>query len=211
MRPGGDQRAGVASGADLGGAARPRGRSAGWRDFARLIMFDRRGTGLSDPVIEPPTLEQQVDDLRAVLAAVGRRAGVDDRRLATSASRRCSPRPIPSRSPRWCSPAWPPTARHTLTGAAREQMLDAIENSWGDGTLVSLYAPSQVGNREFVRVVGADAALGGQPRDGAQADGDDRADQPARRPADDPRADARRCTSPAIGSCRSSAGARSRR
>ncbi len=28
------------------------------------------GTGLSDPVIEPPTLEQQVDDLRAVLAAV---------------------------------------------------------------------------------------------------------------------------------------------
>ena len=40
-------------------------------DFARLIMFDRRGTGLSDPVTEPPTLEQQVDDLRAVLAAVG--------------------------------------------------------------------------------------------------------------------------------------------
>jgi pimeloyl-ACP methyl ester carboxylesterase len=39
--------------------------------FARLIMFDRRGTGLSDPVSEPPTLEQQVDDLRAVLAAVG--------------------------------------------------------------------------------------------------------------------------------------------
>ena len=40
-------------------------------DFARLIMFDRRGTGLSDAVPEPPTLEQQADDLRAVLEAVG--------------------------------------------------------------------------------------------------------------------------------------------
>ena len=39
-------------------------------EFARLIMFDRRGTGLSDAVSEPPTLEQQVDDLRAVLDAV---------------------------------------------------------------------------------------------------------------------------------------------
>ena len=29
-------------------------------------------------------------------------------------------------------------------------MLDAIESGWGDGTLVSLYAPSQVDNREFV-------------------------------------------------------------
>ena len=33
-------------------------------------MFDRRGTGLSDPVSEPPTLEQQMDDLDAVLDAV---------------------------------------------------------------------------------------------------------------------------------------------
>jgi class 3 adenylate cyclase len=34
-------------------------------------MFDRRGTGLSDPVSRPPTLEQQMDDLGAVLDAVG--------------------------------------------------------------------------------------------------------------------------------------------
>lgn len=40
-------------------------------EFARLIMFDRRGTGLSDAVPEPPTLEQQADDLLAVLQAVG--------------------------------------------------------------------------------------------------------------------------------------------
>jgi class 3 adenylate cyclase len=31
----------------------------------------------------------------------------------------------------------------------RDQFLDAIENRWGDGTLVSIFAPSQVGNRAF--------------------------------------------------------------
>jgi pimeloyl-ACP methyl ester carboxylesterase len=41
--------------------------------FARLILFDKRGTGLSDrvPDREMPTLEQRMDDVRAVLDAVG--------------------------------------------------------------------------------------------------------------------------------------------
>jgi pimeloyl-ACP methyl ester carboxylesterase len=39
--------------------------------FSRLIMFDKRGTGLSDPVIEVPTLEQRIDDVRAVMDAAG--------------------------------------------------------------------------------------------------------------------------------------------
>ena len=41
--------------------------------FGRLIRFDRRGIGLSDPVMphDPPTLEQWVDDAIAVLDAVG--------------------------------------------------------------------------------------------------------------------------------------------
>src|ERR1044071_5615007 len=41
--------------------------------FSRLILFDKRGTGLSDPVTEMPTLEQRMDDVRAVLDAVGSR------------------------------------------------------------------------------------------------------------------------------------------
>jgi class 3 adenylate cyclase len=41
------------------------------QSFARLIMFDRRGTGLSDPVVGAPTLEQQMDDVAAVMDAVG--------------------------------------------------------------------------------------------------------------------------------------------
>ena len=39
--------------------------------FARLILFDKRGTGLSDRVVALPTLEQRMDDVRAVMDAVG--------------------------------------------------------------------------------------------------------------------------------------------
>ena len=41
--------------------------------FSRIILFDKRGTGLSDrvPPGEMPTLEQRMDDLRAVLDACG--------------------------------------------------------------------------------------------------------------------------------------------
>ena len=41
--------------------------------FSRLILFDKRGTGLSDrvPIHELPTLEQRMDDVRTVMEAVG--------------------------------------------------------------------------------------------------------------------------------------------
>jgi class 3 adenylate cyclase/alpha-beta hydrolase superfamily lysophospholipase len=41
--------------------------------FSRLIVFDKRGTGLSDRVAESalPTLEQRMDDIRAVMDAAG--------------------------------------------------------------------------------------------------------------------------------------------
>lgn len=40
--------------------------------FSRLILFDKRGTGLSDrvPIHELPSLEQRMDDVRAVMDAV---------------------------------------------------------------------------------------------------------------------------------------------
>src|SRR5215472_14971404 len=43
--------------------------------FSRLIWFDKRGTGLSDPVLDPNqfTLEQRMEDLHAVLDDVGSR------------------------------------------------------------------------------------------------------------------------------------------
>src|SRR5256714_3200617 len=39
--------------------------------FSRLILFDKRGCGMSDRVHPLPTLEQRMDDVRAVLDAVG--------------------------------------------------------------------------------------------------------------------------------------------
>src|SRR3989304_6159852 len=38
--------------------------------FARLILFDKRGTGLSDRVADLPNLETRMDDVRAVMDAV---------------------------------------------------------------------------------------------------------------------------------------------
>ena len=45
-----------------------------WRrlaSFARLIVFDKRGTGLSDRTMLVPTLEERMDDVRAVMDAAG--------------------------------------------------------------------------------------------------------------------------------------------
>jgi pimeloyl-ACP methyl ester carboxylesterase len=39
--------------------------------FSRSIRFDKRGTGMSDPVAGAPTLETRMDDVRAVMDAVG--------------------------------------------------------------------------------------------------------------------------------------------
>jgi pimeloyl-ACP methyl ester carboxylesterase len=50
---------------------------AGLASFSRLILFDKRGTGMSDRVTDAPTLETRMDDLRAVMDAAGsRRAAV---------------------------------------------------------------------------------------------------------------------------------------
>jgi pimeloyl-ACP methyl ester carboxylesterase len=55
---------------------------------ARLIRFDKRGTGMSDPVTGAPTLETRMDDVRAVMDAVGSKS----RRLLWNLRRRESSR-----------------------------------------------------------------------------------------------------------------------
>jgi pimeloyl-ACP methyl ester carboxylesterase/DNA-binding CsgD family transcriptional regulator len=39
--------------------------------FSRLILFDKRGTGLSDPIVGTPTMAERMDDIRAVMDGVG--------------------------------------------------------------------------------------------------------------------------------------------
>jgi class 3 adenylate cyclase/pimeloyl-ACP methyl ester carboxylesterase len=46
--------------------------------FARIVLFDKRGTGCSDPVAGAPTMEERMDDIRAVMDAVGVHRAVID-------------------------------------------------------------------------------------------------------------------------------------
>src|SRR3954466_1844846 len=39
--------------------------------FSRLIVFDKRGTGMSDPGPGPPSMDERMDDIGAVMDAVG--------------------------------------------------------------------------------------------------------------------------------------------
>jgi len=48
----------------------------GLAEFARVILFDKRGTGLSDPIRQVPTLETRMDDIRAVMDAAGSKRAV---------------------------------------------------------------------------------------------------------------------------------------
>jgi class 3 adenylate cyclase len=116
--------------------------------FARVVLFDRRGTGLSDSVTRPPTLEQQMDDLIAVLDAVGveRTAlwGASD--LGLSALFAAT---YPDRITALILSSVSPRGTATMTPELSPMLIDAIENHWGEGTLLPIFAPSQVGNRAF--------------------------------------------------------------
>jgi pimeloyl-ACP methyl ester carboxylesterase len=118
--------------------------------FARVITFDRRGSGLSDPVAEAPTLEQRMDDVRAVMdaasseraALVGMSEGVPMSILfaATYPQRVealvCSggmARSTYADDYPWAVPA----------DALLESGLELILPTWGDGSTVEIAAPSQ--------------------------------------------------------------------
>lgn len=45
-------------------------------EFSRVILFDKRGTGLSDRVTDTPSLEERMDDVRSVLDEVGSKRAV---------------------------------------------------------------------------------------------------------------------------------------
>jgi pimeloyl-ACP methyl ester carboxylesterase/DNA-binding winged helix-turn-helix (wHTH) protein len=116
--------------------------------FSRLILFDKRGTGLSDPVTQVPTLEQRMDDVRAVLDAVGsRRAvllGVSEGGPMCSLFAATYPRQtealimIGTYARRLRAPdyPWAPTREH------REAFFKEIVDNWGGPVGVADRAPS---------------------------------------------------------------------
>jgi pimeloyl-ACP methyl ester carboxylesterase/DNA-binding winged helix-turn-helix (wHTH) protein len=137
--------------------------------FSRLILFDKRGTGLSDRVGDLPTLEQRMDDVRAVLDAVGSRnaalLGISEggplctlyattypeRTLAlvmigTYAKRRWAP-----------DYPWAPTTEQ------REQFLDEIRRHWGGPVGIETRAPSKMHDVAFRDWWGTYLRMGASP------------------------------------------------
>jgi class 3 adenylate cyclase len=117
--------------------------------FARLIRFDRRGTGLSDPVEQAVTLDQQMDDLDAILDAVG----IDRVALIAAVEVGLCAMYAASHPDRVSALVLVNT---TVSGGLvsddqrREEMLDLIENHWGEGRFVSLFAPGRADDARFV-------------------------------------------------------------
>jgi class 3 adenylate cyclase len=120
-----------------------------YASFARVIHFDRRGTGLSDPLDGVATLEQQMDDLEAVIddAGVERVALVAALEAGVCAMYAAS---HPDRVSALVLANVSVAGGVILDEGRREEMLDLIENHWGEGRFVSLFAPSRMGDERFV-------------------------------------------------------------
>jgi pimeloyl-ACP methyl ester carboxylesterase/class 3 adenylate cyclase len=117
--------------------------------FSRLIVFDKRGTGLSDPVAldHLPTLEQRMDDVRAVMDAVGsERAAVFGNSEGGQMSLLFAAT-YPKRTVAlvtqgtFAKRLWSPDYPWAPTPEAREQEIRDIEASWADLDVTTL-APS---------------------------------------------------------------------
>lgn len=125
--------------------------------FSRLIMFDKRGTGLSDRVSKDklPTLEKRMDDLRAVMDAIGsQRAAVfgvsEGGNLcalfaATYPGRTTALMMFGTFAKRIWSPdyPWAPTPEQRL----KEYRI--VEREWGNLMDLAHYVPSKIGDEVF--------------------------------------------------------------
>jgi class 3 adenylate cyclase len=127
--------------------------------FARLITFDKRGTGLSDRVPEDrlPTLEQRMDDVRAVMDAAG------SERAALLGVSEGGPMCIvfaaayPDRTNALvlygsysCAQAAPEYA-WTRSVESRAAFIRTVEENWGGPLGLEDRAPSMVGVESFQR------------------------------------------------------------
>ena len=127
--------------------------------FSRLIVFDKRGTGLSDrvPNAELPRLEERMDDLRAVMDAAGSKSaavfgfsegGNLSALFAASHPERTSALILFGtfakrlRTPDY---PWAPTADE------RRRFCEEIERDWARGIDLSRYVPSKLGDEAFLR------------------------------------------------------------
>jgi len=132
--------------------------------FARVVMFDKRGTGMSDRVAELPGLDQRIDDLRAVMDA----AGMDQPALlgiseggpltalfAATHPDRCRALVLYGSFVRFSS--WFPTEE------ALAAFLGYIDQAWGSGGSLPFFAPSLANDPAAQEWMGRFERLGASP------------------------------------------------
>jgi pimeloyl-ACP methyl ester carboxylesterase len=126
--------------------------------FARVLVYDKRGTGLSDPVSEPPAIEERIDDTRAVMDAEGvERAvlfGVSEGAslavfFAAAHPSRVSHAILYGSFARLTpDPPDYPWAFGDLDKDGQMQQLDEAMDAWGEGVMLIPHAPSLLGTDE---------------------------------------------------------------
>lgn len=123
--------------------------------FARVILFDKRGTGLSDQTTDLPTLEQRMDDVRAVMeAAQSERAAVfgmsegGNMCLLFAAT-------YPERTIAlitfgvFAKRVWDPEYPWAPTPEERQKFYDALQHEWGGPLGIEDLAPSRANDESF--------------------------------------------------------------
>jgi pimeloyl-ACP methyl ester carboxylesterase len=125
--------------------------------FSRLICFDKPGTGLSDRLASIPTLEQRMDDVRAVMDAVG------SRRAALLGLSEGGPMSVlfaatyPERTSAlilygsYARRLWAPDYPFGRPEDEMRRILDQAEREWGGPVAIDMWAPSDAGNDDFRR------------------------------------------------------------
>jgi class 3 adenylate cyclase/pimeloyl-ACP methyl ester carboxylesterase len=128
--------------------------------FCRLIRFDKRGTGLSDRLKAIPTLEERMDDVRAVMDEAGStraallgfsEGGPMSIVFAATYPQRTSALILYGSSARF---AWAPD---NPWGATDEQLAVALkwrEEAWGQGKTIDRFMPSLAGDQDLRRLFG---------------------------------------------------------
>ena len=92
---------------------------------ARVVTFDKRGQGLSDRISGAPSLEQRMDDVCAVMDAIGSRRAVIGGRVASGASAHQNPNGYQSTG------LW--ACRQVRAGRARETVSEFHQSSTRTG------------------------------------------------------------------------------
>ena len=121
--------------------------------FARVIIFDKRGQGLSDRVVAEQTLEERIDDVRAVMDAAGSRSatiygwsegGPMSIMFAATYPERVTALILYGTFASVKDKPW------SLSREENEAGLAEIEKHWGEAVLLRTYAPSAANDPAMV-------------------------------------------------------------